>query len=180
EGGFGNVYRVYYAMDDREYALKVFNSSVDYEKVKREAEMLHRLSHPRVVKAIWADRTSAGQWYLATELIIGEPLSDYTTPRSGKRLSPAEAVEITCQLLSVLEAIHPDADRIAELETKGREGELSSEEYEELGRLKDHGIVHRDIKPQNLMLTQDGVMLLDFGIASRVGQPVLTVSGTPP
>ena len=40
--------------------------------------------------------------------------------------------------------------------------------------------MHRDIKPLNVMLTRTGAKLLDFNIASRVGDPVRTHSGTPP
>ena len=46
--------------------------------------------------------------------------------------------------------------------------------------LQDKGLVHRDIKPLNVMLTRTGAKLLDFNIASRVGDPVYTQSGTPP
>jgi hypothetical protein len=42
------------------------------------------------------------------------------------------------------------------------------------------GLVHRDIKPLNVMLTRTGAKLLDFNIASRFGDPVHTQSGTPP
>ena len=53
-------------------------------------------------------------------------------------------------------------------------------EYDELMSLSENALVHRDIKPQNIMLTRSGAKLLDFNIASRVGDPVKTVSGTPP
>ena len=46
--------------------------------------------------------------------------------------------------------------------------------------LKDKGLIHRDIKPLNVMFTRTGAKLLDFNIASRVGDPVHTQSGTPP
>jgi Protein kinase domain len=42
------------------------------------------------------------------------------------------------------------------------------------------GLIHRDIKPRNVILTRTGVKLLDFNIASRTGDPVHTQSGTPP
>lgn len=46
--------------------------------------------------------------------------------------------------------------------------------------LSENALVHRDIKPQNIMLTRSGAKLLDFNIASRVRDTVKTVSGTPP
>jgi serine/threonine protein kinase len=176
-GGFSTVYRVYWAMGDREYALKVFNVNADFEKVKREFAALQMIAHPRVVRPVWMDHTRAGQWYLVTELIEGEPLEKYAY--GEKRLAAAEAVAAVCQVLSALEAIHPDAERIAELKAKAQNSELDFDEYQELLALQERGIVHRDIKPQNLMLTADGVVLIDFNIASPVGQKVLTTSGTP-
>ncbi len=178
-GGFSIVYRVYWAMDDREYAIKVFNASVPYDKVQREITILRALpTHQHIVRAVWADQTRTGQWYLVTELVEGETLEAYA--RGKKRLAPAEAVAAMQQLLEALEVIHPNHRRIQELHNRKEEGEISSEEFYELQRLQAEGIVHRDIKPQNLILSERGLVLIDFNIASHAGQRVETQSGTPP
>ena len=70
--------------------------------------------------------------------------------------------------------------RLSQLDAASRERELTETEYAEWMELKDNGLVHRDIKPLNVMLTRSGAKLLDFNIASRVGDPVKTQSGTPP
>src|ERR1035441_5348461 len=59
-------------------------------------------------------------------------------------------------------------------------GGIRAAELHEWMDLNDKGLVHRDIKPLNVMLTRTGAKLLDFNIASRVGDPVYTQSGTPP
>ena len=47
-----------------------------------------------------------------------------------------------------------------------------------LGQAHRHGVVHRDIKPGNLMLTSDGlVKIVDFGLASLTGHARLTITG---
>jgi hypothetical protein len=68
----------------------------------------------------------------------------------NRRLRDREAVDVALDLLDALVAFHPQE------------------------------LVHRDIKPRNVMLTRTGAKLLDFNIASRVGEPVHTKSGTPP
>jgi len=70
---------------------------------------------------------------------------------TGKRnLRDREAVDVALDLLEALAAFHPD------------------------------GLIHRDIKPRNVVLTRAGAKLLDFNIASRFGDLVHTQSGTPP
>jgi uncharacterized protein (TIGR02653 family) len=172
-GGFSTVYRVYDSVENVERAFKVFATGAGYDAVRRELGFLRRVDHPHVLKVIWADQTQDGVWYLITELIEGRLLEEHVY---GEQLSIEKILEIGDELLSALEVIHPDDTRIARLKT----GELSEAEFAELQELQAAGFVHRDIKPNNLMLTPSGVKVLDFNIASRVGDRVMTRSGTEP
>jgi len=152
EGGFSKVYRVRDDVESKERALKLFDSAAGYEAVRREIGALREIHHPNVVEVFWAGQSNLGDWYLITEFIDGESLDEFVT---GKRnLRDREAVDVALDLLAALVTFHPDA----------------------AGR----GLIHRDIKPRNVMLTRTGAKLLDFNIASRVGDLVHTQSGTPP
>jgi Protein kinase domain len=152
EGGFSKVYRVRDDVEDKDRALKLFAAAAGQEAVRREINALRDIRHPNVVEVFWAAQTKAGDWYLITEFIDGESLEEFVTGR--RTLRDREALDVALDLLDALVAFHPD--------TEGR------------------GLVHRDIKPRNVMLTRTGAKLLDFNIASRVGAPVHTQSGTPP
>ena len=178
EGGFSKVYRVRDEVEGEERAFKLFDNAAGYQAVRREIAALRKIHHPHVVQVFWADKTNAGEWYLIMEYIEGESLAEYV---SGKRhLRDREAVDVAVDVLDALVAIHPDSLRLDELDRKKRDGELSEAEFGEWTELQDKGLVHRDIKPLNVMLTRSGAKLLDFNIASRVGDPVYTQSGTPP
>ena len=152
QGGFSKVYRVRDDVEGEERALKLFDSAEGYEAVRREIAALRKIHHRNVVEVFWAGKTTAGDWYLITEFVDGESLEQFV---SGKRrLRDREAVDVALDLLDALVAFHPDA--------------------------AGNGLVHRDIKPLNVMLTRTGAKLLDFNIASRVGDPIHTQSGTPP
>ena len=60
--------------------------------------------------------------------------------------------------------------------------ELGADVCEALEHAHEHGVVHRDVKPQNVIARDDDgagrrAKLMDFGIASLVGSPTLTATG---
>ena len=148
QGGFGEVLRARHTVLGTRVALKLLapqHSATPgmVERFLREAQLAAAIGNPHIVGITDAGVTSEGQPFLAMELLDGEDLEQRIS-RAGP-LPPAEAVDVTLQILEALGAAHAA------------------------------GIVHRDIKPANVFLVRgpDGrpfAKLLDFGI-SKVTEP---------
>lgn len=121
-----------------------------------EARIASQVSHPNVVR-VFELGTVEGLHYLVMEHVFGVAASELLAPlaRESIRLSPSLSVYLASQIAMGLHAAH---------QTRDRDGQLLN-------------IVHRDVSPQNVLLAEDGrVLLLDFGIAKARDR--LHVTGT--
>ena len=123
----------------------------------REARTAARLSHPNVVQIFELGEENSG-YYLAMEYVDG--LNTYDLMRYAWGKGEAVPVEVVVQIIA-------DAARGLH-----HAHELRGDDNEPLE------LVHRDISPDNLMLSRDGMTkVLDFGIAKGAHTPTLTRTG---
>lgn len=156
KGGFGAVYSAKDVNTNEKYAIKEFKPEASVNDImiryfQREADLLKQLKHPNIVKVFenYFSREDENLC-IVMEYCAGGDLAEYMRKKGGK-LDLEEAVNITLLLLDALEYVHN-----AEVEVKDAKGRLR----------KEHGLIHRDIKPQNILFTEDKtIKLSDFGLA---------------
>ncbi|MBQ7568657.1 protein kinase [bacterium] len=152
QGGMGQVLLGYDPALQRDVAIKVMQSGVhnpeDIQRFQREALAISKLNHPGIV-TLYEMGQEQGRLFLAMELVEGVSFSQLV--QSGQVPDLAVVRRNLALLRQVLEAIAFAHAR---------------------------GVVHRDLKPDNLMVTADGqAKVLDFGLAFMAGQHNLTVTG---
>jgi serine/threonine-protein kinase len=166
QGGMGAIYEAQNVAIGKRVALKFIHnwgeSAEACLRFQREAEAASAVESAHIVQIFDTGTTDEGQPYLVMELLQGESLG--ARLRRGKRLTPAEAIQTTAQVLRGLARAH------------------------------EAGVIHRDLKPDNVFLgpQDDGALLakiLDFGISKirrEEGAPGVrtitregTVLGTP-
>lgn len=161
-GGFGVVYEVATTVGDLRRALKVLHPHLlENSDVKarfvNEARAMEQVNHPSIARCYAAGKLDDGALYLLFELIDGAELSQILSDADNGRLEPIRAVRLAKQVASGLRAAH------------------------------DAGVLHRDLKPDNIMVLAAGslrerVCIVDFGIAKLTEQgtaSTLTIVGTP-
>ena len=155
EGGMSSVYRATDPNLRRTVAVKLIHShlSKDPEFVGRfeeEAAAVAQLKHPNVIQVFDFDN-DGDTYYMVLEFIPGETLQNRLRRLSaaGELLPNEQATEIAAAISDALDYAH--------------------------GR----GMIHRDVKPANIMLDDQGnPVLTDFGIAKIIGGKVHTLTGS--
>lgn len=173
-GGFGQVFEARaQSLQDKRVALKVLKSG-SLSALQREVDVLREVSHENIVSVLDHGKLETGQLYIAMEFVDGPTFRSYCT--RATRLNAVRAISAMGKLLEALVGLHPNQTRLKELQAKS---ELSSREFRQLEAAR-LGYVHRDIKPENIIdCANKGPVLIDFGIAVRVSDPVKTMSATP-
>jgi serine/threonine-protein kinase len=170
-GGFAQVFRAR-SPAGAAVAIKVFANG-RLSVLQRELEPLQEIDHPNVVSVLDFGTSEQGLVFMVMEFLDGNSLKQYCS-RSARASEPQTA-EWLEQLLLAFASFHPDDTRIREL--RGH-GEMSMRELAQLEEAR-HGFVHRDVKPENVVVCDRGAVLIDFNISSRASAKVVTRSFTP-
>jgi hypothetical protein len=156
-GGQGVVYEARQESVGRRVAVKILPRDLTYrpdqvERFRREAEAAGRLSHPNIV-AVYELLEASGHHLIVQELVAGGSLADRVTDR--KKASQ-----------------HTDVNHCAWAATIGRQ--LA----DALQHAHDNQVVHRDMKPANVLLTESGTpKITDFGLAKLQDAHGLSLTG---
>ena len=154
QGGMAQVYKAYQADLDRYVAVKVLHPHLTGDedfgaRFRREARAVAALEHPNIVRVYDFD-ADQGVAFLVMEHLAGASLKSLLRDLDcrGERMDLSEIVRIVSALADALDHAHRQ------------------------------GVVHRDFKPANVIMTPEGrPVLTDFGIARMVDATTITESG---
>jgi serine/threonine protein kinase len=191
-GGMGVVYEAIQMSLGRRVALKVlpFAAALDSKQLQRfqnEAQAAAQLHHTNIVP-VYAVGSERGVHYYAMQLIEGQNLADLiahlrskepvaSLPSTGPVDAPADASPAAATLTGA--AAHLSTQRASRSSGFYRTAaRLAAQAAEALEHAHQVGVIHRDVKPANLMVDHRGnLWVTDFGLAQFHNRVGLTRTG---
>jgi serine/threonine protein kinase len=159
QGGMASVHLAYDSVLDRQVAIKTLHTELGREQAfrerfRREAQAVAKLTHTNIVSVFDTGEDALDGTtmpYIVMEYVEGRPLGSVLDEdvRQFGAMPADKALKITADVLAALDISH------------------------------EMGLVHRDIKPGNVMMTKRGVVkVMDFGIARAMQSGVTSMTQT--
>jgi eukaryotic-like serine/threonine-protein kinase len=159
EGAMGIVYKAEDTKLKRYVALKflptnILQGKAEKERFVREAQAAAALNHANIahiyaIEEVDDPTSSDKQIFIAMEYVEGHELSEIIDANGGSPLKIEEAINFATQIAAGLQSAH------------------------------EKGVVHRDIKSANIMVTAKGqIKIMDFGLAKLTDRTKMTMEGT--
>jgi serine/threonine protein kinase len=178
EIGRGGMAIVWLARDvelARPVALKVLRPGLAIEarhvdRFRREALSVARLRHPHVVQVHEVGETQGCHW-IAMEFVEGPSLARVLEAIPGGPHRKAEDLARAAGIPKLAEGVVTFEQALAR---------LLAPVAEALSAAHELGLVHRDVKPSNILVHTDGrAVIADFGLAKGGDEPSLSLTGEP-
>ena len=177
----GVVYQAYDLKRDKTVALKtLINAEPSYiYRLKTEFRSLSDVAHPNLV-SLYELMSDGRYWFFTMELVDGVNFLEYVRNSESTPDSPT----VSFEELDTFETLPLPLMRRGQSFDEGRLRIALRQLAEGLNALHESGKLHRDIKPNNILITPEGrLVILDFGLVAEIAQqklePSQAIVGTP-
>ncbi|MCA8966537.1 MAG: protein kinase, partial [Planctomycetes bacterium] len=187
-GGMGVVYEAEDALLKRRVAVKLMTRSAETPpssivRFRREAELAASLKHPAVVPVHSLGETDEA-FYLVMELERAASLAEVFAELRGLDVATARPGMLREAITCAVANRFPDAPPAPTTSTDGHARTAAAivlQVAEALGQAHAKGVIHRDVKPGNILVEPSGrAYLTDFGLACVQSDPAVTQAGSAP